>query len=302
MNARTTITLIIVFVLTVGLQAGAVWVTGQLAHDGDGRTTHADRAQGRPVNAAEVLGATATVSAKPAEPKVTAAPAKPTTASPSPPPLLALTTASTTASTTAAGGETADPGRADETTPEHGQTLTEQNPPKAPAPAAASGEAVTSSEPEAEQTAEPPAQPQTDQEGEQESGKNWETADAPAPSPETPPESETITVAAADAPAEFELLEPNWLREQPPRNFTLQLNMDGSVERLRAFAEEQGLQGALAYYRLYRPASGTYNYALVTGSYSGYGEAQRAMQELLAGSPGLKPWIRRISDVQKQIR
>ena len=89
----------------------------------------------------------------------------------------------------------------------------------------------------------------------------------------------------------------DWIREQEPRNYTLQLASSTNPKLIQKYYRENKLEGGGGYYRNYR--QGKNWYALVYGSYSSINEAKQAVDSLPVELRKWSPWVRRFQDIQR---
>ena len=89
----------------------------------------------------------------------------------------------------------------------------------------------------------------------------------------------------------------DWIREQEPGHYTLQLASSKNRSRIEKYYHQNKLQGQAGYYRNRR--KGVDWYALVYGSYASRQEAQIAAENLPVSLRQWKPWIRRMKDIQR---
>ena len=138
-------------------------------------------------------------------------------------------------------------------------------------------------------------------------------APQPARDPVPEPEVEAASVSATPTPVaprppapvttrpspviSAALRDTQWLAEQPPGNFTVQLLASGQQENIQRLARDPALQAPLAAYMAMR--DGQSLYVLTQGSYANRAEAERAAARVPAG---LQPWVRSIASVQEVMR
>lgn len=92
----------------------------------------------------------------------------------------------------------------------------------------------------------------------------------------------------------------NWILQQNPKEYTLQLLATINETSLIDFIKKHNIQTEVAYYRSKK--SGKTWYSLVYGTYDTYSVAQQAVQELPPKLKNLKPWVRNFSQIQKRIK
>ena len=89
----------------------------------------------------------------------------------------------------------------------------------------------------------------------------------------------------------------DWVREQNPRYYTLQLASSTNPRLIEKYYRENQLEGNAGYYRNVR--KGKNWYALVYGAYPSSKAAQEAIETLPEGMRKWKPWVRRIKDIHR---
>ena len=89
----------------------------------------------------------------------------------------------------------------------------------------------------------------------------------------------------------------DWVREQNPRHFTLQLASSTNPRLIEKYYRENQLEGKAGYYRNTR--KGKNWYALVYGSYPSSKDAKRAIDTLPDGLRKWSPWVRRIKEIHR---
>jgi outer membrane protein assembly factor BamD len=119
---------------------------------------------------------------------------------------------------------------------------------------------------------------------------------APAPPPAKAPEPQS---RAPDAAGPAEPHREQWLAAQKPASYTLQLFNTSREDALLAFVRRHRLQEA-AYYRAGGPDKP--RYSLLYGLFDTPDDARAAAEKLPADLRGEKPWIRRLADVQADIK
>lgn len=89
------------------------------------------------------------------------------------------------------------------------------------------------------------------------------------------------------------------LKGAPSNHYTLQLSSASRSDSLNAYAKKQNL----AHYWVYETTrNGKPWYVLVSGSYSSSAEAKRAVSTLPADVQAKNPWVRPMSQVQKDVK
>jgi septal ring-binding cell division protein DamX len=89
----------------------------------------------------------------------------------------------------------------------------------------------------------------------------------------------------------------DWIREQNPRYYTLQLASSTNPKLIQKYYRENKLEGEAGYYRNYR--QGKNWYALVYGSYPSINEAKQAVNSLPVELRKWSPWVRKFQDIQR---
>ena len=89
----------------------------------------------------------------------------------------------------------------------------------------------------------------------------------------------------------------DWIREQDPRYYTLQLASSTNPNLIQKYYRENKLEGEAGYYRNYR--QGKNWYALVYGSYPSINEAKQAVDSLPGELRKWSPWVRKFQDIQR---
>lgn len=89
----------------------------------------------------------------------------------------------------------------------------------------------------------------------------------------------------------------DWIREQEPRYYTLQLASSTNPNLIQKYYIDNKLEGEGGYYRNYR--QGKNWYALVYGSYPSINEAKQAVDSLPGELRKWSPWVRKFQDIQR---
>ena len=89
----------------------------------------------------------------------------------------------------------------------------------------------------------------------------------------------------------------DWIRQQNPRHYTLQLASSTNRRVIEKYYRENHLEGQGGYYRNRR--DGQDWYALVYGAYPTVSEARAAIGDLPEELRKWKPWVRRLRDIQR---
>jgi DamX protein len=134
------------------------------------------------------------------------------------------------------------------------------------------------------------------------------TTDAAERSVATPAAAAVEAPAAAKPPAAASapdsgtsgVRDSRWLLRQNPDYFTLQLITVSALDRAQAFVAKQKQPGEFAIYQLQR--EGRVLHVVIYGLYSSRDAAQQAADHLPAEAGDVRPWIRRIGQVQDAAR
>ena len=89
----------------------------------------------------------------------------------------------------------------------------------------------------------------------------------------------------------------DWIREQNPHYYTLQLASSTNPNLIQKYYRENNLAGEAGYYRNYR--QGKDWYALVYGSYPSLNEAKQAVDTLPGELRKWSPWVRKFQDIHR---
>ncbi len=108
-----------------------------------------------------------------------------------------------------------------------------------------------------------------------------------------------VTTPLAPAPEQEAIHREEWLLQQNPRHFTLQIAGTSSREGLQRYIEQYKLQDHSAYFR--RTHNDKNWYSLLYGNYSSRDEAIDAAERLKAELGLDNIWIRRFNEVQASI-
>ena len=106
------------------------------------------------------------------------------------------------------------------------------------------------------------------------------------------PATDATRVSLPDGP-----LGPDWVRERPAGQFTIQIIAGVDLEALHQFANRVSMQADVAWFQTRRDNQDWY--ALVTGEYPDLASAQAAAAELPAPVRRNQPWIRTFGSVQQ---
>jgi len=125
---------------------------------------------------------------------------------------------------------------------------------------------------------------------------------AEPPAPDTLPEvaEEPVSAVAetsAAPPAPAGPLGPDWVRERPADQFTIQIIAGNDLEALHRFARRVSMEKDVAWFNTRRGDQDWY--ALVTGEYPDLASARAAAAQLPAAVRRNQPWIRTFDSVQQ---
>ena len=132
-------------------------------------------------------------------------------------------------------------------------------------------------------------------------------AKPPAPAQEAPPNKAESPARVAVTPVKAEAAPPpgsvagkvhsaQWLRQQPAKNFTLQLFATANRAKRDEFIRQQDQGERFATFEMKR--DGTLWYAVTYGSYATRAEATAAAASLPPSVGRVEPWIRTFGSVQ----
>ena len=111
---------------------------------------------------------------------------------------------------------------------------------------------------------------------------------------------ETPKTTHQEATASRLELSHQWIKQQTPRNHTMQLIAVGSIEAAIKYLKNNGIEIDSAFFKTQR-AGKTY-YAVIHGSYNSKSAANAATKTLPPGLQKTKVWIRPFSDIQKTLQ
>jgi type IV pilus assembly protein PilF len=121
---------------------------------------------------------------------------------------------------------------------------------------------------------------------------------------DTSPAKTTMPDATpATAASEQEVAEPRseeWLLQQSPERYSIQLMSGADKQSVMDFVRRHGITGDLAYFEFQR--GGTPRYALLYGNFESLGAAESALAELSPTVAANQPWLRRFGQVHKLIQ
>ncbi|HRD48384.1 MAG: SPOR domain-containing protein [Candidatus Competibacter sp.] len=259
--------------VALGLQAGAVKILLNLNRSPEAVTTAEDRAApikstSPPLATAEIRRQPVTDPPPPSEATVAASTPKPTVAASDPPPPTSAT-ASTEPNPEARLATTVAVPPAPRNAP---KTPVSDPPPAATAPV----EAVP--RPAAGHSAPPTV----------------------APTPVAPPSAEVATIKPAEPAAASGLRDAEWLKTRDPKNYTVQLYSGKDLDKLKEIAASTASTDPQAYFTTGSRASPWYS--LVMGDYPDSAAARLVAAAIAARSTQIKPWVRRLDEIQANMR
>ncbi len=107
------------------------------------------------------------------------------------------------------------------------------------------------------------------------------------------------SIASVDVPASDSYLKHQWILQQQDSDWTIQLLAYRNETDVLNFIDDNALVEKTAYFIHYE--GNTPWYKLVHGVYSSRAEAEQARAEMPSHLISLKPWLRRYSDIKKQL-
>jgi len=111
---------------------------------------------------------------------------------------------------------------------------------------------------------------------------------------------QVISKTANKTPTSTTLNTENWISQQTPKHFTLQLLGSHNKTSLQAFINKHELQQDIATFtslRNQRPW-----HVLIQGRYISRADAEKAANSMRKNISGIKPWIRPFADIQKILK
>ncbi|MBI1194318.1 MAG: outer membrane protein assembly factor BamD [Gammaproteobacteria bacterium] len=108
-----------------------------------------------------------------------------------------------------------------------------------------------------------------------------------------------VTPKKAPAVQEVRLHDETWIMAQKPSDLTLQLLGTSNQKALRRFIHNAELKGDMAFFET--SVSGHPWFTLIYGRYTDRDAAERESAHVQDLAPAVKPWIRAMSEVQKQV-
>lgn len=108
-----------------------------------------------------------------------------------------------------------------------------------------------------------------------------------------------VTPKKKPAEPEVRLHDETWIMAQKPSDLTLQLLGTSNQKALRRFIHNAELKGDMAYFET--RVSGSPWFTLIYGRYTDRDAAERESAHVQELAPAVKPWIRPMAEVQKQV-
>lgn len=105
---------------------------------------------------------------------------------------------------------------------------------------------------------------------------------------------------APPAPQTAQYDPQEWVSQQKPEYFTLQLASSKNASRIEKYLDDDELRGRAGYYRSER--NGEQWYALVYGAYPSAEEARASVAQLPENLRKWSPWVRPISDIHRAMQ
>ena len=106
--------------------------------------------------------------------------------------------------------------------------------------------------------------------------------------------------ANAGTPVASEIKREDWVWQQRPDNYTLQLASLLSEDEVLQFIQANKLETGVAYMKVV--IDGTTRYNIIYGVYNTYDQARRAIKTLPANLQQDKPWVRNFGLLQKMLK
>ncbi|MBK8538290.1 MAG: SPOR domain-containing protein [Candidatus Competibacteraceae bacterium] len=131
-------------------------------------------------------------------------------------------------------------------------------------------------------------------------GHSAPPAVAPPPVAVATPSAEVATIKpTVPAPAEG-LRDAAWLKTRDPKNYTVQLYSGKDLDKLKEIAASTASTDPQAYFTTGSRTSPWYS--LVIGDYPDSASARAVAAAIAARSTQLKPWVRRLDEIQANMR
>ncbi|MCC9000882.1 MAG: SPOR domain-containing protein, partial [Candidatus Contendobacter sp.] len=124
-----------------------------------------------------------------------------------------------------------------------------------------------------------------------------------APTPVVTPSAEVATIKpteAATAAAAGVLRDAAWLKTRDPKNYTVQLYSGKDLDKLKEIAASTASTDPQAYFTTGSRTSPWYS--LVMGDYPDSASARTVAAAIAARSTQIKPWVRRLDEIQANMR
>jgi hypothetical protein len=120
-----------------------------------------------------------------------------------------------------------------------------------------------------------------------------------APTP-APPSAEAATVKTVEPAPVGGLRDATWLKTRDPKNYTVQLYSGKDLDKLKEIAGSTASTDPQAYFTTGSRTSPWYS--LVIGDYPDSASARTVAAAIAARSTQLKPWVRRLDEIQANMR
>lgn len=121
-----------------------------------------------------------------------------------------------------------------------------------------------------------------------------------APTPVAPPSAEVATIKPAEPATASGLRDADWLKARDPKNYTVQLYSGKDLDKLKEIAASTASTDPQAYFTTGSRTSPWYS--LVMGDYPDSAAARAVAAAIAARSAQLKPWVRRLDEIQANMR
>ena len=109
--------------------------------------------------------------------------------------------------------------------------------------------------------------------------------------------NKSVKPTTTSSPVNLNLSPEQWVAEQNPQFYTLQLASSTNKHLIEKYYEENQLTGKAGYYRSRR--EGEEWYALIYGAYPSVNEAKAAIENLPQDLKKWSPWVRNIKSIHK---
>ncbi len=268
--------------VALGLQAGAVKILLNLNRPPEAATPAEARATplkstSPPLAAAETGRQPVTDPPPPSEATVATSTPKPTVAASDPPPPTSVTAHAEPNPE----ARLTSPVAAPSTSHSAPKTPVTDPPPPAPNPPTATASVEAAPRPAAGPGASP-------------------TSPTVAPPPVATPSAEVATIKPTEAAPAGGLRDAAWLKTRDSKNYTVQLYSGKDLDKLKEIAASTASTDPQAYFTTGSRTSPWYS--LVIGDYPDSASARAVAAAIAARSTQLKPWVRRLDEIQANMR